>query len=162
MGAYGTLNILKYNAYLNGTNMGLVIKLGLNNTTGYKNLNWVQVVTTNSPLRNDLKSPYFDHMPNNPTPFYRIGSDLNNNLVNVYEFDFAFYDNPSRSMLGNDISWQATLTLVGVQNNSYTPLFTISYGFTIQGGIYHQIPMSYSTPIPVSQTFSPSFPKNGP
>jgi hypothetical protein len=49
MGAYGTLNILAYNAYLNGTDEGVEIKLGLNNITGYKNLNWVQVITTNSP-----------------------------------------------------------------------------------------------------------------
>lgn len=159
MGQYGTLNILQYSAYYDGKSMGVTINLGLNNTTGYENLRWVQTISTNYALRTDLKSPYFDRYPNSSLPFYPM-------FPNQHGFDFEFYDQPIRPAFdlngGDDIYWRASLTLVGVTGNSYFPLFTINYGFTIQSGIYNQIPMSFSTPLPVTQTFSPSFPKNGP
>jgi len=167
MGQYGSINILTYDGYYNNGNMGVTIKLGLNNTTGFRNLQWVQVITTNYPSRPELKSPYYDHLPNNFTPFYLIGSDYKL-LLNRDGYDFEFFDQPWRAQLGlnngDDIYWKASLSLVAwTSYTTYYKLFTIHYGFTITNGIYGKIPMSFSTPPffgPFS--FNPISPRNGP
>lgn len=157
----GGINVLNYQQVSSDGNMGVYIKLALNNYTGYKNLNWVQRITTNDPLRSDLKSPYIDHYPSNHTPYYLIGSDLSR-LIKQDGYDFEFIDEPVRNindLNGKDIYWDATLTLVGINsNNSYTPIISINYGFTITNGQIFATPMSFSYPIPVTTTWNPVFP----
>jgi hypothetical protein len=101
---------------------GVSIKIGFNDKEGkYGELNWVQTVRTNSVLHKGVTSPYNDPPNDGDWPFY--GSDSYDG------YDAIFSDNPSRYLSSNSY-WVAELSLVSKNpDNTYSPVFTIQYGF---------------------------------
>ena len=162
MGLYGNISVLNYsdNFYQPDDYMGVQITLGLTNTTGYETLQWIQGITTNYPHDNSLVSPYYDHVPGKPLPYYEVGSDYDSFVHKPGTNYFQFYDAPARSEFGlnhrDNIYWRAQLSLVAViSTNSYYPLINIYYGFTITNGIFNRIPMTFSFPLPMIHTYNP-------
>ena len=89
-------------------------------TADYKGgIRWMQTIRTNKPLFGQT-SPYVDFIPpKDDKPFYF--SDAGETST--------FSDNPSRS--ANGVEWDATLSLVGVNNKAITRIDSVNYGFDI-------------------------------
>jgi hypothetical protein len=89
-------------------------------TTDYPNgIRWIQTIETNTPLFNQT-SPYVDFIPPaDDKPFYF--SDPNERAT--------FSDSPSRS--ANNVRWDATLSLAGVNGRTITRFDSVKYGFEI-------------------------------
>jgi hypothetical protein len=89
-------------------------------TTSYPDgIRWIQTIDTNTPLFHQT-SPYVDFIPPaDNKPFYF--SDANETAT--------FSDNPSRS--ANNVKWDATLSLAGVNGRTITRFDSVKYGFEI-------------------------------
>src|SRR6185312_13559665 len=110
----------------------------------YPHYNWVQTVTTNQPLGgNPMDAPYPDAAADN-APYYNSKDNYQKyELAGVLEGGVTvFKDAPSRVYTGTPISWQANLSLVGINaDGSYDVLKTVSYGFTRDAAGVHLMPL---------------------
>jgi hypothetical protein len=69
------------------------MQLGYKNASGYKNINWVQEISTNAPL-GGAKSPYNDPQPpDDNLPFYWTNKELPN-YTNTHGYNSIFNDSP--------------------------------------------------------------------
>ncbi len=89
---------------------------------GYR---WTQTISTNVPL-GGTTSPYVDPRPNDDTkPFYWTDAE-------VMRYPSTFIDHPSRrAPASGTTTWQAVLSLNGVNNRTVSRFDSLSYGFSI-------------------------------
>jgi len=125
------------------TNHGVKIKLTAKvRGGGYKDLNWIQKVTTNKPLGNNpANQPYLDRDAGQQTPFYWNPQEQaqNENIVpGPLPSQTTFSDDASRTFSGNAISWHADLSLVGIKSDgTVDTLKSFSWGFTLNASGVH-------------------------
>jgi RHS repeat-associated protein len=116
--------------------LGIRIKLGYNDEAGYKDLNWVQTVTTNKPLSGKSWQSR-DGFDANPTRYYSYTSNRPGENIadhtNKDGFSVDFFDSPLGD-ISEGIWWNAELSLVGQKDGNYSTLFTIQYGFSFDKG----------------------------
>jgi hypothetical protein len=125
------------------TNRGVKIKLTAKvRGGGYKDLNWVQKITTNIPLGNNpANQPYLDRDAGQQTPFYWNPEEQaqNENIVpGPMPSQTTFSDNAQRDFSGDAISWHADLSLVGIKSDgTFDTLKSFSWGFTMDASGVH-------------------------
>lgn len=95
------------------------------NTTYPDGYRWTQTIDTNVPL-GGTTSPYVDPRPNDDTkPFYWTDAEFAARPT-------TFIDHPSRNApASGSTTWDAVLSLNGVNGTTATRLDTMSYGFSI-------------------------------
>ena len=118
------------------TSNGLEIRLlaKVKNHT-YAHFNWIQTVTTNAPLGgNTANQPYADTDPGQTSPFYWNPTEQTDyeNEGQAEGGVTVFYDAPTRTYSGSEITWRANLSLVGIKTDgTVETLRSYSYGFTL-------------------------------
>ncbi len=125
---------------------GLIVKFGYNDTdTGLNNFNFVQTITTNSPM-DGATSPYIDPQPpDDDLPFYWTNSELPG-YTDTWGYNVMLIDAPYRG-IQNGTSWQAELSVVGTDNyGMYNPIVTITYGFYFFNNTVFVYPIRTVTP----------------
>jgi len=88
-------------------------------------MNWIQSFTEISSRGSG--APTADH--NGAGPLYYTDAQLAGQVGNGY---IKFFDAPSRTYSG--VSWSAVTSLVAGARGSYSPVFTVSWGFNISSG----------------------------
>ncbi|MFH1217126.1 MAG: hypothetical protein V1706_11560 [Pseudomonadota bacterium] len=120
---------------------------------GYR---WTQTIDTNVPL-GGTSSPYVDPRPNDDTkPFYWTDAEAAARPT-------TFIDHPSRNTPASGVTtWDAVLSLNGVNGRSVTRLDSLSYGFSIDttGTVSAHYPISPASSLLSSHqtTLSSEFP----
>jgi hypothetical protein len=138
----------RYEAASRGTTKGVTIKLNAQvRGGGYKDLNWVQKITTNAPLGNNpANQPYVDRDPGQQTPFYlnpQEQAQSENIVPGPLPSTTTFSDQPTREFSGSAISWHADLSLVGIKGDgTFDTLKSFSYGFTLDAQGVHLNPLT--------------------
>jgi hypothetical protein len=138
----------RYKAASRGTTKGVTIKLNAQvRGGGYRDLNWVQKITTNAPLgSNPANQPYVDRDPGQQTPFYlnpQEQAQSENIVPGPLPSTTTFSDTPTRDFSGSDISWRADLSLVGIKSDgTFDTLKSFSYGFTLDAQGVHLDPLT--------------------
>jgi len=138
----------RYEAASRGTTKGVTIKLNAQvRCGGYKDLNWVQKITTNAPLGNNpANQPYVDRDPGQQTPFYlnpQEQAQSENIVPGPLPSTTTFSDQPTREFSGSAISWHADLSLVGIKGDgTFDTLKSFSYGFTLDAQGVHLDPLT--------------------
>jgi len=138
----------RYKAASRGTTKGVTIKLNAQvRGGGYRDLNWVQKITTNAPLGNNpANQPYVDRDPGQQTPFYlnpQEQAQSENIVPGPLPSTTTFSDTPTCDFSGSDISWRADLSLVGIKSDgTFDTLKSFSYGFTLDAQGVHLDPLT--------------------
>lgn len=128
----------RYSATSNGVSIKLTATVTGSN---YANFNWVQTITTNTPLgQNPANTPYIDRDPGQRTSYYLNPSEQR--AATAHGASTIFSDNPGRTFSGSTVSWHAHLSLVGIKSDGhYQVLKTFGYGFTINTTGVHIDPL---------------------
>jgi RHS repeat-associated protein len=131
---YKGLSIQSYGEFSISNSVGVKINASYNDgKEGTADAQFVQTVSTNSPL-NNAKSPYNDPQPaDDNKPFYHTDEDLSRNQ-NINGQDLNFHDIPMRNANKEGATWEGELTLAVNSNEGYKPVVTITYGFEIKDG----------------------------
>ena len=135
-GTGGSLSVTDYTAGFTGGIGGAQFQALYNNgmalAAGQK-LEWVQVITTNSPL-GSATSPYPDNAANPSAPFYSLTAantkpGLAPNTLNFYDFSKR---DPASLTATNSITWNASLYPVIQDNKNITVKSGLTWGWTMK------------------------------
>ena len=109
------------------------------------NYNWFQTIFTDKPSKGN-KSHYIDstegsklYLTDDEKGLLRIYANKSSSSSEVY-----FMDGPGRQ--DDNVSWSAELSLVRQNNEGYSIMETISYGFKIKTGVVSLQPLSIIKP----------------
>ncbi len=138
----GRLDVMNYGkenpGYFRLPHHGLTIRLLFkDNNSGFMAFEWIQTVTATQDkpekeTKVDTRSEIGDH----DWPFYLSDKDLQDPFFDPPNgYDDYFIDTPARTDKGFIQSFNAELTLLGVdKNNNLVPLITLTYGFSLTPG----------------------------
>jgi hypothetical protein len=132
---------LKYSKIQDGVEIEFGFKAA---NTKYSKYQWVQTVRTNSPRGTSAQT--YNDPPNDGSPFYHTASEYSEITNTVRGNTIEFFDGPFRSLSPYDVKWRGELSLVGLNNGTYTELHTFNYGFNITNGKLSVLPLISNTP----------------
>ena len=144
--SYHGLKIINYSENNKRKDKGLDIFVEYTPNKGDDgNYNWFQTIFTDKPSKGN-KSHYIDstegsklYLTDDEKGLLRIYANKSSSSSEVY-----FMDGPGRQ--DDNVSWSAELSLVRQNNEGYSIIETISYGFKIKEGVVSLQPLSIIKP----------------
>jgi hypothetical protein len=153
----GRLDVMNYGkenpGYFRLPHHGLTIRLSFkDNNSGFVAFEWIQTVTvTQDKPEKETKVDTHSQIGDHDWPFYLSDKDLQDSFFDPPSgYDDYFIDTPARTDNGFIQSFNAELTLLGVdKNNNLVPLITLTYGFSLTPGS-NEVDM---TPLAIVSTY---------
>lgn len=151
-GTGGTMSTSDYQAAFQGGNGGATIRALYDNGTAPaagQGLQWVQVITTNSPL-GGATSPYLDNAITPSAPYYSYtvqnrNPSLPSSQLNFYDFSKR---SPATLSTTNPVTWSAALYPVVTNGSALTVHDGVSWGWTMKPAMVGSTAGTFVDPTP--------------